>query len=136
MASVKFSFLAISCLVCILVQCGEVQPWSIWPSWPSWPSILWPPSHIPKLVPNMRDLLEKLASKAVKDGSKIFQDPVTRALCQLKTVYRKLIFQILWVTNFWTSYQDELIEYYGYKSEVHKVITQDGYITTGRFITH
>lgn len=86
--SVRSSLLAISLFILLLNQCEEVESaWGLrwdwgWPGWDGgWPG--WGTS----LVPNIKHVLKKLAEKAVTDSSKAFQDPVTRALCHLKTVY-------------------------------------------------
>lgn len=41
-----------------------------------------------------------------------------------------MFFSKLIISNIITHNQDQLIEYYGYKSEVHNVMTNDGYRLT------
>lgn len=62
MAPIKACLLVIGSLICILIQCKQVQ--SGW----------------------IKDSVSHLAGKLVTDVSKVFQDPLTRTLCPLKTV--------------------------------------------------
>lgn len=63
-------------------------------------------------------------------------DPLTIDLCKRNTVQCDIKFFIFFyfmkiiILNIITHNQDQLIEYYGYKSEVHNVTTDDGYRLT------
>lgn len=70
MATLKCSFPAIVCLIFILIQCGEASPGLI----------------TSKFIPKVKDTVSKYAEKIVKDTSKVFQSPLTRKLCEFKTV--------------------------------------------------
>lgn len=68
MASLKLSFLTISCLIFVLFQCEEVH------------------SQIASNDFGLKNWIGKIVGKTVNNTAKALQDPVTRALCKLKTV--------------------------------------------------
>lgn len=75
-----------------------------------------------------------ITNNILKGTASILQGPVARDLCDAKTVELNISIEMIlfyWFLN--DSYifgQNELCEYYGYKSEVHTVTTDDGYILT------
>ncbi|XP_055307113.1 lipase 3-like [Sitodiplosis mosellana] len=92
------------CFKTIFVSClilALTQFGSVQPS--VWSTIA---TRINRWASRMVDIVGHPYSRAVR----IFQSPTTKALCKRNT--------------------DQLIEYYGYQSEVHNVTTKDGYILT------
>lgn len=74
MNSLKLSYLTISCLILILNQFEKVHS-----------------QLTAKEDFGLKDWFGKIAGKTVNKTAKAFQDPVTRALCHLKTVNECLI---------------------------------------------
>lgn len=79
MAASNYNCIAIGCFICVLIQCSEAQ-------------LRLNPL---KIVPKLTESLSNITAKIVLDTTKVFQSPVTRELCELKTV--KELFGVIWI---------------------------------------
>lgn len=79
MAVSNYNFIAIGCLIFGLILCSEAQ-------------LRLNPL---KIVPKLTDSLSNITAKIVLDAAKVFQSPVTRDLCELKTVNK--LFEVIWI---------------------------------------